>query len=149
MITEVAGVLHQRPRPTCPLKFEASMAWAGVMPPSVLRGVIPDLTPQQEAVLDGPEPGDVAGPLDAGAEDDSALEEQIEQDVVAAETQNLLSQLPEIGLRRDRVPPDLDPGRFFEVMCLRVLDNSPINFHREARRRRLNPQEPKELSEDQ
>jgi hypothetical protein len=111
--------------------------------------VIPDLTPQQEAVLDGPEPGDVAGPLDAGAEDDSALEEQIEQDVVAAETQNLLSQLPEIGLRRDRVPPDLDPGRFFEVMCSRVLDNSPINFHREARRRRLNPQEPKEPSEGQ
>ena len=27
MITEVAGVLHQHPRPTCPLKFEEP-AWA-------------------------------------------------------------------------------------------------------------------------
>lgn len=101
--------------------------------------VIPDLTPQQEAVVDGPEPGDEAGPLDAGAEEESALEDRIEQEVAAADIPQLLARLPRIGLRRDDVPPDLDPGRFFEVMCARVLSGSPINFHQEARRRRLNP----------
>ncbi|MEP7160452.1 MAG: hypothetical protein ABI746_05080, partial [Dermatophilaceae bacterium] len=51
----------------------------------------------------------------------------------------LWARLQPVPLRRDAVPPDLDPGRFFEVMCRRILDGSPVNFHREARRRRAAP----------
>jgi len=40
------------------------------------------------------------------------------------------------SLYREGVPHELDPQRFFEVMINRVLDNSPINFHGEARARR-------------
>ena len=50
-----------------------------------------------------------------------------------------IDTLPRVGLRRDEVPADLDPARFFEVMCRRILDNSPVNFHPEARRRRSQP----------
>ncbi len=48
-------------------------------------------------------------------------------------------RLQPVPLRRDAVPPDLDPGRFFEIMSRRILDGSPVNFHREARRRRAAP----------
>lgn len=50
-----------------------------------------------------------------------------------------LSVLPRVGLRQDQVPAELDPGRFFTIMCARLLDNSPINFHAQARNRRKNP----------
>lgn len=47
-----------------------------------------------------------------------------------------LTALPQVDLLPDRVPADLDPGRFFDRMVDRVLAASPINFHAEARRRR-------------
>jgi hypothetical protein len=50
-----------------------------------------------------------------------------------------LARLPRVRLLRDRVPAELDPGRFFAAMCARVLDNSPVNFHRQARERRKTP----------
>lgn len=49
--------------------------------------------------------------------------------------------LPPVALRHDLVPPDLAPERFFAVMVNTVLDNSPINMHREARQRRSTPAE--------
>ncbi len=56
-----------------------------------------------------------------------------------AEVDALWGDLQPVQLRRDAVPRDLDPGRFFEVMCRRVLDGSPVNFHAEARRRLAAP----------
>ena len=47
-----------------------------------------------------------------------------------------LAGLSPVGLRRDLVPAEVSPERFFAVMTERVLSGSPINFHVEARRRR-------------
>lgn len=50
-----------------------------------------------------------------------------------------LAHVTPVRLDRDAVPDELDPGRFFAVMCRRVLDDSPVTFHAEARRRRASP----------
>lgn len=47
-----------------------------------------------------------------------------------------LRELPAVVLRHDLVPHLLSPQRFFSIMIARVLDNCPIDFHVEARRRR-------------
>lgn len=103
--------------------------------------VLPDLDPDSEPP--GEPESDDAGPLHAGAADDlmlmqadsegaSSVESSFGQELLAAE----LHALRPIALRRDVVPPELDPGRFFHVMCDRLLDSTPVNFHVEARRRR-------------
>lgn len=46
---------------------------------------------------------------------------------------------PAVPLRFDLIPADIAPDRFFRVMANRVLDNSPVNYHVEARRRRAHP----------
>lgn len=50
-----------------------------------------------------------------------------------------LAALPAVRLLWDDVPPRLRPETFFQTMVTRVLDNSPITFHREARRRLAHP----------
>ncbi|SDN38519.1 hypothetical protein [Geodermatophilus sp. DSM 45219] len=50
-----------------------------------------------------------------------------------------LRDLPQVGLRRDAVPTNLSPEVFFATIVNRVLDDSPINFHRLARQRRAEP----------
>lgn len=97
--------------------------------------VLPDLAKSDEPT--DPEPEDDAGPIEAGpVEEEGAL---------FAEPASLpdidLSEVIRVPLNRDEVPPELDPARFFRVMCARILDNSPINFHREARARRSSPRE--------
>ena len=51
-----------------------------------------------------------------------------------------LAALPPVTLLHDKVPRELEPGRFFEVMVNRILDNCPINFHDQARRVRAGAQ---------
>lgn len=51
------------------------------------------------------------------------------------EVDRRLDDLPTVTLRRDLVPQYLSPDAFFASMVKRVLDNCPINFHEEARRR--------------
>lgn len=63
-------------------------------------------------------------PLDLPAADAPAPEEVKLEDVVP------------VRLRRDLVPDELSPARFFGVMVDTVLGNSPINMHRDARQRR-------------
>jgi hypothetical protein len=46
-----------------------------------------------------------------------------------------IAQLPKVKLRNDAIPPELNPARFLTVMVERVLINSTINFHTEARTR--------------
>jgi hypothetical protein len=69
---------------------------------------------------------------DAGGD---ALDLGLPEDLVAAR----LGQLPEVRLRHDAVPGELGPGRFFDLITRRVLDNSPVNFHTLARRRIKEP----------
>lgn len=98
--------------------------------------IMPDLRGDQE--LAGTEEPDEAGPLAAGAvqEDDIADE----GDPSSAESlEDHCDDVVPVTTYRAEVPPPLDPGRFFAVMCNRILDNSPINFHREARDMQTKP----------
>ena len=72
-----------------------------------------------------------------GAEDEDA----IPLEMPGSELDKRLDELPGVALRHDVVPLALMPETFFAAMINRVLDNCPINFHEEARRRRGAPAE--------
>ena len=95
-----------------------------------------------------------SGPLEPGIEPTDAREDPTEDAPDASDapdelmllpmdvptrTAPDLTRLPLVSLRHDEVPAELDPARFFGVMCRRIRDNSPINFHREARARWRSP----------
>ena len=92
--------------------------------------VMPDLVGDDEQA--GTEEPDAAGPLDAGAIPDPAEDAGAGADHVGDDVE----QVVPVRLSTAQVPAALDPGAFFAVMCSRVLDNSPINFHTAARARR-------------
>ena len=96
--------------------------------------IMPDLRGDQETA--GTEEPDNAGPLEAGAVDD----EPAQLELVGDPSPDDLRQVVRVGLYSDEVPDALNPGRFFAVMCNRVLDNSPINFHPRARQLRAEAQ---------
>lgn len=50
--------------------------------------------------------------------------------------ESTLAQLPAVRIRTDAMPAPLAPERFLALMVERVLDATPVNLHREARRRR-------------
>jgi len=75
--------------------------------------------------------GAVMEPDDVEIED---AEEEVVDDIDAE-----LAALPEVVLRHDLVPAELDPARFFKLMLTIVLDNSTIAHHEEARYRRVDP----------
>lgn len=50
--------------------------------------------------------------------------------------ESTLTQLPTVRIRSDAMPAHLAPERFLALMIERVLDATPVNLHREARRRR-------------
>ena len=90
-----------------------------------------------------------AGPADGNNEEDGGdavlepddveiedAEEEVVDDIDAD-----LAALPEVVLRHDLVPAELEPARFFERMMTIVLDNSTVAHHEEARRRKANPGE--------
>lgn len=84
--------------------------------------------------------GDGEKPLvEAGVipEDDTA--DDLDQGVELSEVELAMMNLLEVRLPWDRVPPDLRPDRFFAEMTRRVIEATPVNMHREARRRRANP----------
>lgn len=106
--------------------------------------LLPDLTPETEAP--GEDEGEEAGPLEPGATDGTEPQDgsgdqasPIESELVRRLAQHDVTAMPKVGLRHTDVPAELSPGRFFQVMCDRVLNNSPINFHREPRSRRQHP----------
>ncbi|MGV9803441.1 hypothetical protein ACWDTP_35870 [Mycobacterium sp. NPDC003449] len=62
-------------------------------------------------------------------------------DVATAAVDEAMAALPDIAIRHDTVPPQLQPSRFLEIMVSRVIDISPVTRHREARRRRAHAPE--------
>lgn len=95
--------------------------------------VLPDLARSQEPR--DPEPEEDAGPIEAGVVDPGAGLVAVGSGEVTIN----IDDLAPVALCRDDVPTELDPGRFFEVMINRILDNSPINFHTNARAKRRQP----------
>jgi len=87
---------------------------------------IPD-TGEEPPVTALPEPGHEL-------EDDNvpapALEAIVDQDI---------AQLPKVKILNEQIPGELAPGRFLAAMVTRVLNATPVNMHKEARRRRALP----------
>jgi hypothetical protein len=67
--------------------------------------------------------GIVPAPADAGAP------AELPEDLL----DRLLDQIEPVALRLDAVPDRLRPQRFFEMIIGKVLDESPVNFHADAR----------------
>jgi hypothetical protein len=51
-----------------------------------------------------------------------------------------IAQLPKVKVLTDQTPDELNPGRFLAAMVVRVLGATPVNMHKEARRRRAFPE---------
>ncbi|MFT3660034.1 MAG: hypothetical protein QM809_01180 [Gordonia sp. (in: high G+C Gram-positive bacteria)] len=55
---------------------------------------------------------------------------------IEQEMLGLFTDSPPVILRHDVVPAALDPARFLQTMVERILDTTPVDRHKEARRRR-------------
>lgn len=73
-----------------------------------------------------PEPGPEAG-------EEPAAVEEFDVDCV-------IKNLPAVKILEDRIPDALTPSRFLAAMVARVLGTTPVNMHKEARRRRGSPE---------
>lgn len=56
-----------------------------------------------------------------------------------SEVDRQIAQLPKVSILEEKIPEDLKPGRFLAAMVTRVLAATPVNMHKEARRRRGSP----------
>ncbi|OII21325.1 hypothetical protein [Frigoribacterium sp. MCBA15_019] len=72
--------------------------------------------------------------LAAAGLDESNGDDELE-DVPRSAVDDAVANLPRVILRHDSVPPALQPGRFLAQMVNQVIDATPVNRHREARRR--------------
>jgi hypothetical protein len=61
-------------------------------------------------------------------------------EVPESEVDRALAGLPPVAIRHDAVPDHLSPSRFLPKMVERVLDATPVNLHKRARRRRAEAQ---------
>lgn len=50
-----------------------------------------------------------------------------------------IAQLPRVNVLKEQIPEELAPGRFLAAMVTRVLGATPVNMHKEARKRRSSP----------
>lgn len=76
----------------------------------------------------------VSDDADDDADDDAGIEL-----VDVGEVQSALDSLPEVRILHGQVPSNLQPARFLSVMVSRILNNTPIDYHEEARSRRESP----------
>ena len=70
---------------------------------------------------------------------ESGHEEDIAEPEPDSSLDREISQLPNVSILKERIPDELRPGRFLAAMILRVLRATPVNMHKEARRRRAHP----------
>ncbi|HEY5879467.1 MAG TPA: hypothetical protein VIU11_11180 [Nakamurella sp.] len=85
----------------------------------------------------GEEPGHPL--VEAGIEPDPDVDAE-SATVSVGEVMGALARLPRVAIRHEAMPPPLAPARFLATMVNRVLDTTPVNFHREARGRRQQAQ---------
>lgn len=83
------------------------------------------------------------GALAAESPDDEApvgesavAEPEPAAEVADDDVQHKLESLPTVTLRHDLVPDEVSPARFFRVMLSVLLDNTPVDYHVNARRLR-------------
>jgi hypothetical protein len=86
------------------------------------------IVPEYGGDLPGDDPDDAA-PVGEPVVTDA----EPEPEFPLSEVQQQLSLLPPVRLRHDLVTQELDPARFFRVILSRVLDNTPVDYHRSAR----------------
>lgn len=72
----------------------------------------------------------VSAGLEANPEEDEAIPAED-----ASQIDAVLSALPMVSIRHDKVPAALSPARFLETMVRRVVDATPVTMHRRARAR--------------
>ncbi|RJQ79870.1 hypothetical protein [Amycolatopsis panacis] len=75
----------------------------------------------------------------AGVESLPEDEDDIPLNLPRDELDGKINSMPTVRVRRDVVPDHLSPDSFFKRMVDRVLDNSPVTYHQDARRRRSSP----------
>lgn len=71
--------------------------------------------------------------------DDTEEADQAPATLPRSTLDELIDALPEVALRTEAVPARLSPDVFFATIVDRVLDNCPVTFHTEARRRKREP----------
>jgi len=59
-------------------------------------------------------------------------------DRIEADRNDVISQISHVSILHEQAPPAIAAATFFEKMIGRVLDNTPVDFHEEARRLRDN-----------
>jgi hypothetical protein len=59
----------------------------------------------------------------------------IEVAPVEVDVDTSLAALPSVQLRQELLPPEVTPNRFFKIIMETILKNTPVSYHREARRR--------------
>lgn len=91
----------------------------------------------EAAIPDTGEERPVEGVPEPGPEVDK--EEDAPAPTPESEVDREIAQLPKVTIREENIPEDLAPGRFLAAMVTRVLGATPVNMHREARRRRASP----------
>jgi hypothetical protein len=95
---------------------------------------------QHAAEPEADDPGDGEDPLvEAGVI--PAIDDMLDMNepVEVSEVESALAHLPQVTLRTDLVPDDLQPGYFIAEMVARVINATPVTMHRAARERRKNP----------
>lgn len=71
----------------------------------------------------------------AGVEPGPSLEEEIPEGVGPSEVSRILDQLPQVSLIFDERAGEIHPALFLAAMVRRVIAATPVNRHREARKR--------------
>lgn len=69
--------------------------------------------------------------------DEPLTDEDEPIDVSAADVDVTISQMPPVHIDHERTPENLSPARFLATVVNHVLETTPVNMHREARRRRI------------
>jgi hypothetical protein len=92
---------------------------------------------------DAPEgqPVEIDDPLVAAGIETDPTAQDPPPDLTTVDVDESLSTLPAVCIRHDAIPESVSPSRFMETMVQRVLDVTPINLHKECRRRMAEPVE--------
>lgn len=75
------------------------------------------------------------GILEPGLEPE-AIDATLVPDLLDANINAAIAELPVVTILIDQTPANLSPGRFLNAMVTRILKATPVNMHEEARRRR-------------